>query len=135
MSSKYGADQDAYCYPGTNVFINLLNITDQNLLDQAELEFTQWRMEQYEPDSFDDFSLAALQKIHRHLFQDLYAWAGAIRTVDISKGNTRFANIHRIGPEADKLFQNLQFENRLTGLNRTDFRLYAVSSGNGRPAR
>ena len=31
------------------------------------------------------FDLDHLRAIHRHLFQDVYAWAGKIRTVEISK--------------------------------------------------
>jgi cell filamentation protein len=41
------------------------------------------------------------------LFQDLFEWAGQIREVDISKGNTRFCNISRIEPEAEKLFGSI----------------------------
>ncbi len=33
-----------------------------------------------------NFDLAHLQGIHRHLFQDVYEWAGDIRTVGIKKG-------------------------------------------------
>jgi cell filamentation protein len=31
-----------------------------------------------------------LQSIHRHLFQDVYAWAGEVRTVEIAKGGHQF---------------------------------------------
>ena len=31
--------------------------------------------------------------IHLALFQDVYDWAGKLRTVDISRGNSRFANV------------------------------------------
>ncbi|MGH6863157.1 MAG: Fic/DOC family protein [Methylocella sp.] len=37
-----------------------------------------------------DFDLAHLQVIHRHLYQDVYDWAGEIRTVEISKGGHQF---------------------------------------------
>ncbi|XNN87269.1 hypothetical protein ACL00T_13000 [Curtobacterium flaccumfaciens] len=33
-----------------------------------------------------NFDLAHLQGIHRHLFQDVYEWAGAVRTVGINEG-------------------------------------------------
>ncbi len=42
--------------------------------------------------------------MHRELFIDIYDWAGQVRTVDISKADTRFCNVGRIRPEADKLF-------------------------------
>ena len=36
------------------------------------------------------FDLAHLKAIHRHLFQDIYDWAGEIRTVEINKGGSQF---------------------------------------------
>lgn len=121
MSDKYGTGQDRqYCYPGGEVLINKLGITEQAALEAAEIELTQLRIEQYEPD-FDDFSLPALRAIHFHLFQDVYDWAGELRSVDITKGSTRFANVRRIEPEADKLFGQLALENYLAGLPRERF--------------
>ncbi|MDB5906600.1 MAG: cell filamentation protein Fic [Massilia sp.] len=101
MSDKYGTGQDGqYCYPDSDVLINKLGLTDGEALEAAEIELTQARIDQYEPD-FDDISLPAPRAIHFHLFQDLYDWAGELRTVDIRKGSTRFANVSRIEPEAD----------------------------------
>jgi cell filamentation protein len=37
-----------------------------------------------------DFDLKHLQAIHRHLFQDVYPWAGEVRTVGIQKGGQGF---------------------------------------------
>ena len=34
-------------------------------------------------------TLRQLQQIHRQLFQDIYDWAGQIRTVDIAKGSSQ----------------------------------------------
>jgi cell filamentation protein len=120
MSDKYGAGQDIYCYPGSDVLINKLGITEQAALDLAELEFTQFRAEQYVPD-FEDFSWATLRGIHFFLFQDIYSWAGEIRTVDISKGTTRFANVQFIEKEAAKLFLQLEQEDFLTSLSESEF--------------
>lgn len=44
-----------------------------------------------------------------------------LRTVDISKGGTRFANVSRVEPEADKLFRQLAQENYLVDLPREQF--------------
>jgi cell filamentation protein len=120
MSDKYGVGQDIYCYPDSGVLINKLGITDQAALDAAELEFTQFRAEQYVPD-FEDFSWAALRGIHFFLFQDIYSWAGEIRTVDISKGATRFANVQFIEKELAKLFLQLEQEDFLTQLPQSEF--------------
>jgi cell filamentation protein len=107
MSDKYGTGEDRhYCYPGSDVLINKLRITDPTALASAEVSLTQARLQTFEPD-FEDFSLSALRKIHFHLFQDIYSWAGSLRTIDVSKGATRFANALRIEPEADKLFETV----------------------------
>jgi len=121
MPDKYGVRQDGYCYPGSDVLINLLGITDGKLLDEAEVSFTTFRLGQYDYPSFSDFSLDTLKNIHFYLFQDVYVWAGELRTVDISKGNTRFANCARIEPEAKKLFRQLAQERCLQGLSRAGF--------------
>lgn len=44
-----------------------------------------------------DFDLPHLQAIHRHLFQDVYPWAGEIRTVGISKGGQGFLPPEHVG--------------------------------------
>ena len=42
-------------------------------------------------DSFPVGKFATLQAIHKYLFEDIYDFVGEIRTVDIAKGNFRFA--------------------------------------------
>lgn len=44
-------------------------------------------------DTFEVGTFAGLAKIHSYLFQDVYEFAGAPRTVNISKGNFRFASV------------------------------------------
>lgn len=147
MSNKYGTGQDKqYCYPNSGVLINKLGISKESDLEAAEIELTQARIEQFEP-NFDDISFSALRKIHHFLFQDIYQWAGQLRTVDISKGRTRFANVSRIEPEANKLFQCLKLENYLLDLPRQQFVLrlahfycelniiHPFRDGNGRAQR
>ena len=36
---------------------------------------------------------SSLQAIHRYLFEDIYEFAGEVRTVNIAKGNFRFASV------------------------------------------
>jgi cell filamentation protein len=109
MRDKYGVTHDKYCYPNSDVLINLLDIRDSNLLDEAEAEFTAERYRTYEPSqpTLSDFSFEHLKQLHRHLFQDLFKWAGETRDVDISKGDTRFCTWTRIEPEAKKLFRSI----------------------------
>jgi len=106
MLDKYGVTQDRYCYPDSDVLINLLDIRDAAVLAEAEAEFTAVRFRTYKSSriSIADFTLEHLKQLHYHLFQDIYEWAGQLRDVDISKGGTRFCTWSRIEPEANKLF-------------------------------
>lgn len=85
------------------VLLNSLGITVQNNLDIAERLFVSWR-ETNLPRTFvyDDQLLC---RVHRHLFQDLYAWAGQYRTVNISKGEAPFAPPLNIGSSVNTLVQ------------------------------
>lgn len=39
---KYGVGQDAYCYPGTVVLCNLLDLRDDSALARAEQDFSEF---------------------------------------------------------------------------------------------
>jgi cell filamentation protein len=79
----------AYCYPPDfAVLRNKLDLRDPQQLDFFEREFVAQRITQEIPTG--TFDLAHLRAIHRHLFQDVYDWAGALRTVEISKGGNQF---------------------------------------------
>ena len=47
MSDKYGVLQDKYCYPSTDVLVNLLYLEDPVLLSDAKAEFTTLRYQTY----------------------------------------------------------------------------------------
>lgn len=81
-------NDDPYVYPGTTVLRNKLDIRDQVALDKVERRLAAQRIRQGIPAG--DFDLAHLKAIHRHLFQDVYDWAGEIRNVEISKNGSQF---------------------------------------------
>lgn len=114
MRDKYGVSHDSYCYPDSEVLQNKLNIQDYDNLAEAELAFTAIRYSEYSSTitSIQDFNLKHLQSLHKQLFQDIYHWAGEIRTVDISKGNTRFCTCSRIEAEANKQFSRIVLSER-----------------------
>jgi len=115
--SRYDAD-DTYCYPGTDVLRNKAEITNAEDLDAYEGELSTLRsIEILENPVAGQFNLAHLQRIHLALFQDIYDWAGEIRTVDISRGNSRFANVRFIEAAANDIFNKLARENWLKGLD------------------
>ncbi|WP_309500932.1 hypothetical protein [Bradyrhizobium arachidis] len=84
----YDAVEDPYCYPGTTVLKNKLNLRKQTELDAFEAEITAQRAE--EPLPSGRLGYAHYKAIHKHLFQDVFAWAGKIRKVWISKGGSMF---------------------------------------------
>lgn len=115
--SRYDAD-DVYCYPGTDVLRNKFDIRDAEFLDQIEADLTTARLIQITEDPIEgSFDLLHLMKIHFWLFQDLYDWAGEIRTVDISRDGSRFANVSHIQSYAESLFSELANENWLKDLH------------------
>ena len=77
-----------YLYPGASVLRNRLGLTDPDQLDKVERRLVAQRIAEGAPRG--GFDLAHLRAIHRHLFQDIYAWAGELRTVEIAKGGHQF---------------------------------------------
>jgi cell filamentation protein len=101
--SRYNAD-DVYCILGTAVLKNKAGITNQNLLDEYEADFTAIRILELAHTPVEgNFDLAHLCKIHAYLFQDVYEWAGEIRSVDIIRGDSRFCNVRQIQAAIAKL--------------------------------
>lgn len=77
------ASWEDYFYPGTDVLRNKLGIEDKEELQRTERRLVEQRLTQGCPEG--NFDLAHLQAIHRHLFQDVYEWAGELRTVAMYK--------------------------------------------------
>lgn len=76
---------------------NKLNITDSTELARMEEKISKKRavelfekgyLDKYEPGTF-----AMLAAIHSYLFGEIYDFAGKLRTVNIAKGNFRFAPV------------------------------------------
>lgn len=114
--SRYNVSDD-YCYPGTEVLRNKANLLTQNELDEFEAPISAFRLIQLEETPIKGhFDLDHLKKIHFHIFQDVYDWAGQIRTVDLTRGSSIFANVNYIESYSDKLFTQLAQENYLKNL-------------------
>jgi cell filamentation protein len=111
----YDAVADPYCYPGTTVLINKLGLRDQAQLNAFEAEITLQRAAEPLPAGGLDY--AHYRAIHRHLFQDVFAWAGRVRTVRISKDASMFCFPENIDGEMRTLFGNLRGLNFLRGLS------------------
>ena len=87
----YYIDPDyAYTDPETGVLRNLENINDAHLLHVFESMKVSVRLEELQATPIKIKNSSTLFDIHRHLFRDIYSWAGKIRTVEISKGGKPF---------------------------------------------
>lgn len=78
---------DPYLILGTNVLRNLVGATDKDALAAAENDLCSARaaiLRENLPPA--EGTLEQLRRIHRFLFQDVYDWAGEIRTIDMGKG-------------------------------------------------
>lgn len=74
---------------------NKLGITESSELAKEEERLTKIRaVELFEKRLLDHFEVGTykgLKQIHQYLFQDVYDFAGETRTVNLAKGNFRFA--------------------------------------------
>lgn len=146
MRDKYGTASDPYCYPGTAVLRNILNLNDEDALSEAERDISIAALNQIEFE-LPPYDLCYLCAIHHTLFGGVYEWAGKIRTIDIAKQQTRFCNVDRIEPESARLFRDLAAANWFEGLSReklvssaADFygevnMIHPFREGNGRAQR
>lgn len=111
----YQAEDDPYCYPGTTVLKNRLGLTKQVDLDAFEAEITAQRAN--EPLPQGRLGYTHYRSIRRHLFQDVYAWAGRIRTVRVAKGGNAFCYPEYIDGEMKELFAALAKEKNFKELD------------------
>jgi cell filamentation protein len=64
---------------------------------------------------------ASHKAVHRHLFQDVYQWAGQIRTVEISKGGSQFQFRQYIETGMADVHRRLAAADFLRGMERSVF--------------
>ena len=115
----YAAGDDPYCYPGTSVLRNKLDLRTQEELDAFEASITAQRAD--EPPPTGRLGRRHYCAIHHHLFQDVYDWAGKIRTVRVAKGDSMFCYPENIDAEMRRLFGDLATQDRLRGLHPEGF--------------
>lgn len=101
----YEVFDDPSCYKGTSVLKNKARLRDPELLQDFELEMTALRAREPLPDGA--FNPAHYRAVHRHIFQDVYSWAGKYRTVRTAKGGNPFCYPEYIEQEMHKLFARL----------------------------
>jgi len=145
---------DPYVYPGTDTLKNLANIRDPQELTTFEAEATLRRgLELPRRPIHGNFDTAYLKAIHKHLFQDVYPWAGRFRTTVLGKREfeggpvTYFTEPHLLEHEAERIFNALHRAAPLRGIPSHRFAreaatllaalntLHPFREGNGRTQR
>jgi cell filamentation protein len=92
MSNSYKYIDPDYTYtdPRTGVLRNLQNISDSEVLVFVESGAVTKRLNELYQNPIKIKGIDSLFEIHQHLFQDIYAWAGVKRNVEISKDGKQF---------------------------------------------
>lgn len=127
---------DRYVDPVTKVSYNKLGLRRAGELAAADYKLTELRLAQLMLAPLRGlYDLDHLERVHRHLFADLYDWAGEHRTINFSRAlhsepqwKARFAPVEQIAQVAAAVRHDLGIWNTLNGLAHADFlvRLTAI---------
>jgi cell filamentation protein len=113
-----------YFVPGTSVLSNRVGARTLSALRDAENDLVEARVIELResPDLLGDrsYDLAYLRAIHRQLFQDVYVWAGDVRTVGIEKGDESFCPPGSISRPMDYVAAEVHRLKQLTAVPETD---------------
>jgi cell filamentation protein len=145
---------DPYLYPGTDVLRNVPGLRKAEQLAAFETTKTAQRSYEFLKNPVGGtFDTADLKAIHKHIFQDVFPWAGKFRTTMLGKAEhfgqpaTWFTPPHMLEQEADRIFSLLQATDLLRGLGQLEFahqaarllaeinKLHPFREGNGRTQR
>ena len=136
-------------YLGTSTFTNLLNIRTQKELSKKEASITNVRGLELllQPETVQQtFDLSHLKAIHRHLFQDIFSWAGELRSFEMHKDGSIFTPYEEIekyfGIVADEInstsLENMSLHEKSIKLARylgLINQIHPFPEGNGRAQR
>ena len=144
---SYIDEKGIYCYKGSDVLINKLDIRDFDELHKAEKDYSSVRQAQLvQAPLRGNYDFEHLKAIHQYLFQDIYYWAGKTRTVAIAKGNL-FCLPQYIESYGNSIFIKLKKDNCYKGYSKEQFieaitnlladinALHPFREGNGRTQR
>jgi len=119
------AEADPYIDPATGILRNLVGAETREALSTAEGDLVFARLVQLtERPPVGSGDLAELQAINRELFQDVFDWAGELRTVDIRKqevGAEPFLPVQMIERASFFAAGELRDDDYLRGMNQDRF--------------
>lgn len=86
---RYAVAPDPYILPGSAVLKNIPGLDEAEQLAAFERNAVAWRSLSLPTGHYD---VAHLKAIHKHLFQDVYGWAGEFRTIPMALRNRSISN-------------------------------------------
>lgn len=144
----YESKNSVYCYKGTNVLVNKMNIKDPIALKNYETSVIGLKLMTLSKQGITGkFDVSHFVSIHKFLFEDIYPFAGLFRTENIAKDCFQFAEWEYIENELTRLLSELKSENFLANLTKEKFAerlayywaelnvLHPFREGNGRTTR
>ena len=144
----YESKNSVYCYKGTNVLVNKMNIKDPIALKNYETSVIGLKLMALSKQGITGkFDVSHFVSIHKFLFEDIYPFAGLFRTENIAKDCFQFAEWEYIENELTRLLSELKSENFLANLTKEKFAerlayywaelnvLHPFREGNGRTQR
>ncbi len=135
---------DIYTYPGTDILINKADIRDETKLREFEYAKTTRRVA--DAPTFPP-SAAGYKELHKHLFDEVYDWAGKARTISFTKQGSDFTRAASVSDELESRFQRLGWDKQLRELSPDRFAagaahhirelnaIHPYREGNGRTMR
>lgn len=109
--ARHETGGDPYLDPDTGILRNKLGMNTQAELTQVETAAATSASRQWQiAPGAATYDMQHLQSIHRHLFGEVYDWAGEIRSTQLAKGGTMFAVAAYIPSEGKRVFDELAKE-------------------------
>lgn len=144
-----------YVDAATGTHYNKLGIKDRDQLHDVEYNITRVRAQELTAKPIQgNYDLDHLKAIHKHIFQDVYEWAGKPRTLNFSKRDplepewkTVFAPTSRIDDVAAVVKADIEAKGRFKGMEQKEFAhnmadlfskinyMHPFPEGNGRSSR
>ncbi len=124
-----------------------LDLRTNQELEQAERDLVGLRIQEGYPADVTPRTYEGFRRLHFHLFQDLFDWAGEVRPYPTGRNAAPYCLPDFIHAEMERLFSKLKEEKFLTGLSPEDFArraafyvnelnaIHCFVDGNGRAGR
>jgi cell filamentation protein len=112
---------DRYTYPDSEILRNIPGLIDAARAREFEVLVAHVRILELRahPVVAETFDLAHLQAIHRFVYQDIWEWAGELRTVDTGTVGTNLAHARPayIAEQGRHIFRGLAADDHLRGMD------------------